>query len=103
MKQGHLFSMLFMAVSLAGFICLSSCAQPAAAPSTQVILIGSSFAGGAEAAIEANNALQNATAAGCKAISVGGYGAASEGQEIGVVVLVECPQGTRLLPNGQAQ
>ncbi len=67
---------------------------------TQVIVVGESFASGAEAVKEANNFVQNATVGGCKAISVGGYGAGAEGLVIGVPVLLECPQGTNLLPNG---
>ena len=67
---------------------------------TQTIVVGESFASGAEAAKEANNFIINAAGSGCKAISVGGYGAGGEGLIIGVPVLLDCPQGTRLLPNG---
>ena len=102
MKQVNLFSRLTFVGLLLGFFLLSNC-TPVTAPTTEIVLIGDSFATGAEAAIEANNIIQNAAAGGCKAISVGGYGAAAEGKEIGVVVLVQCPQGTRLLPNGQVQ
>lgn len=69
-------------------------------PTTQIVLLGESFASGAEAVKEVNNAVANATSSGCKAISVGGYGAALDGFVIGVPVLVECPLGTQLLPDG---
>ncbi len=67
---------------------------------TQIIVVGESFASGAEAVREANNFITNAARSGCNAISVGGYGAAGEGLIIGVPVLLDCPQGTRLLPDG---
>jgi len=77
---------------------LSSC-QPSA-PRTQIILLGQSYASGDEAVKEANNAAENAAGSGCNAISVGGFGAAGEGLLIGVPVLVDCPYGTSLLPDG---
>mgnify|MGYP007073294061 CR=1 FL=1 len=73
---------------------------------TQIVVVGESGASGAEASNEVNLIIANAEAAGCEAISVGGYaaGAAVEpgvgGLLIGIPVLLECPQGTRLLPNG---
>ena len=71
-------------------------------PSTQIILLGESFASGPEAVQEANKRIANATSSGCKAISVGGYGASGERLIIGVPVLLECPLGTQLLPDGTA-
>lgn len=44
--------------------------------------------------------ISNAAGSGCRAVSVGGYGAGGEGLVIGVPVLLDCPQGTRLLPTG---
>jgi hypothetical protein len=71
---------------------------------TQVVVVGESGASGAEAAREANNFIANAEASGCDAVSVGGYaaGARSEGGGllIGIPVLLDCPPGTRLLPDG---
>lgn len=66
----------------------------------QFILLGESTIPGSQAVGEANVAVRNANAAGCNAISVGGYGLGSEATLIGVPVLVECPAGVRLLPNG---
>jgi hypothetical protein len=77
---------------------LGGCAQRSGG--TQIVLLGESFASGSEAVNEVNTAIANAAAAGCEAISVGGYGAAGEGLVIGVPVLVDCPRGTTLLPNG---
>ncbi len=71
----------------------------------QVILLGESTIPGSDAVGEVNRAIQNAKAAGCNAISVGGYGLAIQqglegraGSLIGVPVLVECPAGVTLLP-----
>ncbi len=74
-------------------------------PTTRSVLLGESFASGSEAVVEVNNAIINAERAGCRAVSVGGYaaGAAAEqggGLVIGVPVLVKCPLGTVLLPDG---
>ncbi len=77
---------------------LGGCAQ--GTDGTRIVLLGESFASGSEAVNEVNNKIVNAAAAGCKAISVGGYGAAGEGLVIGVPVLVDCPRGTALLPDG---
>ena len=88
-------------------ILLSVTACTSVTPSTsttQIVLLGESFATGSEAVREVNLAIQNAATSNCQAISVGGYAAAGDfierGLVIGVPVLVECPQGTRLLPNG---
>jgi hypothetical protein len=66
----------------------------------QVVLLGEATIPGSQAVGEANVAIRNANAAGCNAISVGGYGLAGEGTLIGIPVLVECPKGVTLLPNG---
>ncbi len=75
-----------------------------AASANQQVLLGNSFASGDEATAEVNLKIANASAAGCKAISVGGYGLAGYegGKEIGIPVLLDCPAGVDLLPNGQA-
>lgn len=72
---------------------------------TRTVLLGESFAAGSEAVVEVNNAIANAERAGCRAISVGGYAAGAGveqggGLVIGVPVLVKCPRGTVLLPDG---
>lgn len=89
--------------ALAGAAVVAGCAQQIGGGSsggTQVVVLGESFASGSEAVNEVNGAVANAAAAGCRAISVGGYGAAGEGLVIGVPVLLDCPRGTVLLPNG---
>lgn len=68
----------------------------------QYVLLGESFASGSEARGEADLFVKNANAAGCRAISVGGYAAVAETVVYGIPVLVECPQGVTLLPNGSA-
>lgn len=70
---------------------------------TQIVLSGESFVSGAEAIQKANTIIGNAAACGCRAISVGGYGAADEGMVVGVPVLLDCPSGTTLLPLGTCQ
>ena len=77
---------------------VSGCIQ--AGTGNQVILLGEATIPGSQAVGEANVAVRNANAAGCNAISVGGYGLAGEGTLVGIPVLVECPPGVRLLPNG---
>lgn len=77
---------------------LSACLQ--AGTGNQFVVLGEGTIPGSQAVGEANVAVRNANAAGCNAISVGGYGLAGEGTLIGVPVLIECPTGTRLLPNG---
>ena len=66
----------------------------------QIVLLGEGTIPGSQAVGEANVAIRNANAAGCNAISVGGYGLDGEGTLIGIPVLVECPKGVSLLPNG---
>jgi len=82
-------------------VTVGACAMPSG---TQVVVVGESGATGAEAANEVNRFIANAGASGCEAISVGGYaaGARAEGGGllIGIPVLLDCPQGTNLLPNG---
>ena len=67
---------------------------------TQYVLLGESTIPGTQAVAEANIKIKNANASGCKAISVGGYGLGNEGTLIGIPVLVDCPAGTNLLPDG---
>ena len=69
----------------------------------QWIVAGQSSVSGDEAVREANNFVANAAAHGCKAISVGGFGAGGEGLIIGVPVLLDCPLGApALTPTGTA-
>lgn len=77
---------------------LSACVSPGTG--NQFIVLGEATIPGSQAVGEANVAVRNANAAGCNAISVGGYGLAGEGTLVGVPVLIECPAGVRLLPNG---
>jgi hypothetical protein len=70
---------------------------------TQLVLAGESFVSGADAIQKANTIIKNAAACGCRAISVGGYGAADAGMVVGVPVLLDCPSGTTLLPIGTCQ
>lgn len=70
------------------------------ATGTQYVLLGESTIPGSQAVAEANIRVSNANASGCKAVSVGGYGLDGEGTLIGVPVLVDCPAGTKLLPDG---
>jgi hypothetical protein len=68
---------------------------------TQYVLLGESTIPGTQAVAEANIRIHNANASGCKAISVGGYGLGNKGGTlIGIPVLVDCPAGTNLLPDG---
>ena len=71
----------------------------------QFVLLGESTIPGSSAVGEVNVKIKNANAGGCKAISVGGYGLGGASETggsslIGVPVLVDCPKGTDLLPNG---
>jgi hypothetical protein len=69
----------------------------------EIILLGESNATGEAATAQANLALRNAQAAGCHGISVGGYAAGgieAGGIVYGIPLMVRCPAGVRLLPNG---
>ena len=76
---------------------LSGCAT-----GTQIVLLAESAGSGSIAVGSVNNIIGNANVSGCKAISVGGYGMAPEGTAmlVGIPVLVDCPTGTDLLPDG---
>ena len=89
--------LVVVAVAVLAFV---GCPQPQPGPSTQIVVLGDSFASGSEAVTEVNNIIGNAAGSGCKAVSVGGYGAGGEGLIIGVPVLLDCPLGTTLLPTG---
>lgn len=67
---------------------------------TQIVLVGTSNSSGAAAAAMVNSFIGNAASSGCEAISVGGYAAGGEGLVIGIPVLVDCPAGTTLNPDG---
>ncbi len=88
-------------VALATALTIATFASAALA--NQQVLVGNSFASADEAAAEVNLKIANANAAGCKAIGVGGYGLADleAGKEIGIPVLLDCPTGVDLKPNGQ--
>lgn len=86
---------LLLGIAILAGLALTGCPPP---PSTQIVIVGESFASGAEAVREANNLIASAAGSGCEAISVGGYGAGGEGLVIGVPVLLDCPLGTQLPP-----
>ena len=83
-------------------IFVSGCLHtPATAPPTKsFVIIGESMATGVEAAQELQLAINRTQTVGCKAISVGGYGAASEGMIIGLAALISCPVGVHIIPTG---
>lgn len=89
----------FMSVAC-GFVLVGCTGTGNQATGNQFIVLGEATIPGSQAVGEANVAVRNANAAGCNAISVGGYGLGSEATLIGVPVLIECPAGVRLLPNG---
>lgn len=64
------------------------------------VVIGESMASGADAAQELQLAINKVQTVGCKAVSVGGYGAAGEGMILGLAALVNCPVGIHLIPTG---
>ena len=80
---------------IAVFLFLSACTT-----GRQYVLLGESTIPGSNAVSIVNVKIENANASGCKAISVGGYGLGNEGTLIGIPVLVDCPAGTDLLPDG---
>ena len=68
-----------------------------------IVLLGESNLTGEAATQQANLALRNAEAAGCRGISVGGYAATTVDPPAivyGVPVMVTCPAAIRLAPNG---
>ena len=79
-----------------------SCTQPppTAPPTKSFVIIGESMATGAEAAQELQLAINRTQTVGCKATSVGGYGAAGEGMIIGLAALINCPVGVHIIPTG---
>ena len=90
--------LLSLMVLIASIAFISGCVQNPRG--TQFVVLGESFASGSEAVREANNHIANAEANGCDAVSVGGYATVGETLIIGVPVLLDCPVGTRLLPDG---
>lgn len=84
----------------------AGCAQLLYGPSNDFVFLGESNITGEEAAQEANLIVRNANAAGCRGVSVGGYAATNADPPqlvYGVPVMVSCPQGVVLLPNGALQ
>ena len=88
----------------AAMVCIvvASCAAllPVAAGTNSQVIIGESFASGAEAAQELQLAINRVETVGCEAKSIGGYGAGGEGLIIGLAALVTCPDGVDLIPTG---
>jgi len=86
---------------------LGGCTQLIGA-NNEFVFLGESNVAGEEAAQEANLIVRNANAAGCRGVSVGGYATSGRfergGQVVyGVPVMVSCPSGVVLLPNGSVQ
>ena len=95
-------------IGLLGVLALlaTGCAQLQSGPSNDFVFLGESNITGEEAAQEANLIVRNANAAGCRGVSVGGYAATNVDPPMlvyGVPVMVSCPPGVVLLPNGAAQ
>lgn len=93
---------------LAAAYVLAGCAMGPTGPSNDFVFLGESNANGEIAAQQANLIVRNANQAGCRGVSVGGYATSaidvSPIQQIyGVPVMVNCPAGVVLLPNGLAQ
>ena len=88
---------------------VSGCQMMTPAETNQFVFLGESNATGEEAAGAANLIVRNANAEGCSGISVGGYSTSLlfdsrdlTGQVVyGVPVMISCPPGVELIPNGQ--
>ncbi len=94
----HAPRMIFVLAALS----VAACARS----TNEFVFLGESNVSGEDAAGEANLIVRNANAAGCEGVSVGGYAVATEdppANVYGVPVLIDCPQGVVLLPNGSAQ
>ena len=87
---------------IATFTFISGChhVQTMASPTKSFVIIGESMATGAEAAQELQLAINRTQTVGCKAVSVGGYGAAGEGMILGLAALINCPIGVHIIPTG---
>jgi len=64
------------------------------------VIVGESNATGVEAAQELQLAINRVQTVGCKAESVGGYGAAGEGMVLGIAALINCPLDIHVIPTG---
>ncbi|MEO1491088.1 MAG: hypothetical protein AAFV19_02910 [Pseudomonadota bacterium] len=87
---------------------LDACTVQPSGPSNDFVFLGESLTNGETAAQQANLIVRNANQAGCRGVSVGGYSATNidigQGQRVfGVPVLINCPDGVTLIPNGTAQ
>lgn len=69
-------------------------------PTKSFVVIGESSATGADAAQELQLAINRSQTVGCKAISVGGYGAGGEGMILGLAALISCPTNVHIIPTG---
>jgi hypothetical protein len=92
-------------VALVGLVALLApgCTQLQGSANNEIVLLGESNLNGERATQQANLALRNAAAAGCRGISVGGYAATTVdpgGIVYGVPVMVSCPAGVSLTPTG---
>ena len=93
-------------IGLVGVFALATAGCAQLSPHNDFVFLGESNVNGAEAAQEANLIVRNANAAGCHGVSVGGYATTTIDPPkvvYGVPVMVRCPPGIVLLPNGSAQ
>lgn len=97
------FTVAVLVAAVAVPLTLGGCRLDSARGRTQIILTGESFVSGSDAVQKANTIIKNSAACGCRAISIGGYGAADEGMVVGVPILLDCPSGTTLFPIGTCQ
>lgn len=83
-------------------VLMSGCAgmQARSSSAKSFVIIGESNATGAEAAQELQLAINRSQTVGCRAKSVGGYGAAGEGLILGLAALIQCPEGVHIIPTG---
>ncbi|REL29568.1 hypothetical protein [Thalassotalea euphylliae] len=94
--------LLTFSLVLAFAISLAGCQHTPVsnAPTKSFVIVGESNAGGVEAAQELQLAINRSQTVGCKAISVGGYGAGGEGMVLGIAALISCPVGVHIIPTG---
>ncbi|REL26886.1 hypothetical protein DXX93_10095 [Thalassotalea euphylliae] len=96
MKNSLILSLIPAVLSLTG--CQHT--PVSSAPTKSFVIVGESNAGGVDAAQELQLAINRSQTVGCKAISVGGYGAGGEGMVLGIAALISCPLGVHIIPTG---
>ena len=78
----------------------SGCMHNPSGNTMSFVIVGESNATGVEAAQELQLAINRVQTVGCKAESVGGYGAAGEGMVLGIAALISCPLDIHIIPTG---